>query len=93
MLSAIATLFGNFGEDFQALNARAAALHNEFVKLMTISAAAYVEADLANGAALLHTAGALTAGLGADRHSTTLMPKVPRNAFMASVSCGRPPRH
>jgi hypothetical protein len=63
--TAIAALFGNFGKEFQAVNAQAAAFHNAFVNTMTGGAAAYVEAEVANGAALLFGGGSLTAELGA----------------------------
>ncbi|GFG65736.1 PE family protein [Mycobacterium kubicae] len=45
---AIAQVFGSFGEEFQAVNAQAAAFHSEFVRLLNGSAAAYVATEIAN---------------------------------------------
>jgi len=63
--TAIAALFGAFGQEYQALNAEVAAFHNAFVNAMTGGAAAYLDAEIANGAALLSGGGSLTADLGA----------------------------
>lgn len=63
--TAIAALFGTFGEEYQALNAEVAAFHNEFVNALSGGAAAYLNAETANSAALLHGGGSLTADLGA----------------------------
>lgn len=46
--AAISNLFGSYGEEFQAVNAQAAAFNSEFVKLLNGGAAAYVEAEIAN---------------------------------------------
>jgi hypothetical protein len=45
---AIASLFGNHAQEFQALSARAQAFHAQFVTAMNGSAAAYVSAEAAN---------------------------------------------
>jgi hypothetical protein len=44
----IATMFGAYGRQFQALSAQAAAFHNEFVSLLNGGAAAYVSTEIAN---------------------------------------------
>src|SRR5947209_10502867 len=62
--TAIAALFGNFGQEFQALNAEVAAFHNAFVSTLSGGAAAYAGAEIANGAALLSGGGNLAAELG-----------------------------
>jgi PE family len=54
---AIASLFGNFGEEFQALSAQAQAFHAQFVSAMNGSAAAYVGAEAA-GQTLMSAAAA-----------------------------------
>lgn len=46
--AAISRLFGTYGQEFQAVNAQAAAFHAEFVRLLNGSAAAYLSADIAN---------------------------------------------
>jgi hypothetical protein len=46
--AAIARIFGAFGEEYQALNAQAAAFHHEFVTLLSGGANAYLGADLGN---------------------------------------------
>src|SRR5271163_117613 len=57
---AIASLFGNFGAEFQALSAQAQAFHAQFVSAMNGSAAAYISTEAANaGESLL--GGAVTA--------------------------------
>ena len=45
---AIASLFGNVGQEFQALSGQAQAFHTQFVNAMNASAGAYVSAELAN---------------------------------------------
>src|ERR1700744_1633518 len=49
--TAVATLFGDVGQKFHALNAQAAAFHSKFVDLMGSGAMAYSEAELANATA------------------------------------------
>jgi PE family len=44
---AIASVFGDFGDQFQALSARAQSFHSEFVRTMTASAGAYLGAESA----------------------------------------------
>jgi hypothetical protein len=56
---AIASMFGNFGQEFQALSAQAQAFHQQFVSLMNAGAGAYVSAEAANAAQ-----GMLGGGLG-----------------------------
>nr|WP_082994203.1 PE family protein [Mycobacterium gordonae] len=46
--SAITTLFGTHGQEFAAVNARAAAFQAEFVKLLNGGALQYVNAEIAN---------------------------------------------
>ena len=47
---AIASLFGKFGQEFQALSAQAQAFHEQFVSLMNAGSGAYVSAETANAA-------------------------------------------
>jgi PE family len=47
---AIASMFGNFGQEFQALSAQAQAFHKQFVSLMNAGAGAYTSAEAANAA-------------------------------------------
>lgn len=47
---AIASLFGNFGQEFQALSAQAQTFHQQFVGLMNAGAGAYASAEAANAA-------------------------------------------
>jgi hypothetical protein len=56
---AIASLFGNHAQEFQALSARAQAFHAQFVTAMNGSAAAYVSAEAANAAQTLLGGGVL----------------------------------
>ncbi len=51
--TAIASLFGNFGQEFQALSAQAQAFHQQFVSLMNAGAGAYTSAEAANAAQAL----------------------------------------
>jgi hypothetical protein len=50
---AIASLFGNFGQEFQALSAQAQAFHQQFVELMNAGASAYAGTEAANAAQTL----------------------------------------
>jgi PE family len=47
---AIASLFGNFGQEFQAVTVQAQAFHEQFVSLMNAGAGAYASAEAANAA-------------------------------------------
>jgi PE family len=46
--AAIATLFGNFGQQYQLLSAQARAFHTEFVDLLNAGAGAYLGTEIAN---------------------------------------------
>jgi PE family len=56
---AIASMFGNFGQEFQALSAQAQAFHAQFVTAMNGGAAAYVGAEAANAGQTLLGGGVL----------------------------------
>ena len=47
---AIASMFGNFGQEFQAVTSQAQAFHEQFVNLMNAGAGAYASAEAANAA-------------------------------------------
>ncbi|MCV7442546.1 PE family protein [Mycobacterium paraense] len=47
---AIASLFGNVGQEFQALSAQAQTFHQQFVSFMNAGAGAYTSAEAANAA-------------------------------------------
>ncbi|MEE6180064.1 PE family protein, partial [Mycobacterium sp. 050134] len=47
---AIASLFGSFGQEFQALSAQAQSFHAQFVSLLNAGAGAYASAEAANAA-------------------------------------------
>ncbi len=49
----LAQLFGSHGQQFQALAARAAAFHEQFVSLMNSGADAYLGTEVANAAQTL----------------------------------------
>ena len=46
--AAIASMFGNFGREYQFLNAQAEAFHAEFVNLLSAGAGAYLSTEIAN---------------------------------------------
>jgi PE family len=46
--AAVAAIFGNFGQDFQAISAQAQAFHGQFVNLMNAGAGAYISTEIAN---------------------------------------------
>ena len=62
---AIASLFGNVGQEFQALSARAQAFHEQFVGLLNSGASAYLSTEANAAQALLgggqNLSGAMTA--------------------------------
>jgi PE family len=60
--TALSQLFGTYGHQFQALSARAAAFHTEFVNLMNSGATAYLTTEIANAQQALAapTAAAVT---------------------------------
>jgi hypothetical protein len=53
---AIAALLGNHGQEFQALTARAAAFHEEFVGLMKSGVGAYLNSEVANAQQMFQSA-------------------------------------
>jgi hypothetical protein len=55
---AIASMFGNYGQEFQALSTHAQAFHAQFVNLMNAGAGAYVSAEAAAGQTLMSAAAA-----------------------------------
>jgi hypothetical protein len=55
---AISSLFGDFGQQFHALNAQAQAFHAEFESLLSSGASAYVSAEAANAERVLTSGGA-----------------------------------
>jgi PE family len=83
---AVASLFGNVGQEFQALSAQAQAFHQQFVELMNAGASAYLGTEAANAAQTLgggalgnveqSIGGAVTAlqsgGLGAQAISNAI---------------------
>ncbi|WP_068177523.1 PE family protein [Mycobacterium sp. UM_CSW] len=58
---AIAAMFGNAGQEFQAMSAQAKAFHSEFVSLMNAGAGAYASAEAANVEQVLLDFGATVA--------------------------------
>ncbi|MDP7731176.1 MULTISPECIES: PE family protein [Mycobacterium] len=46
--AAIATVFADFGEEFQVVNARVHAFHAEFVSMLNAAAGAYLSTEIAN---------------------------------------------
>ncbi len=69
---AIASLFGNFGQEFQAVSAQAQAFHQQFVSLMNAGAGAYVSAEAANAQAAL--GGEIPAGAQAISNAIASSP-------------------
>jgi hypothetical protein len=54
---AIAGAIGNFGQEFQAVSAQAAAFHQQFVQLLNASAGSYAAAEAANASPLQNLPG------------------------------------
>ena len=55
----IASMFGDFGQQYQVLSARAGALHDEFVNLLNSGAGAYLGTEVASAESnLLNAPGA-----------------------------------
>ncbi|SOJ56068.1 PE-PGRS family protein PE_PGRS26 [Mycobacterium simulans] len=50
--AAIATLFSGYGQEYQAMSARAAALHEQFVQALSNASGAYAAAEAANATPL-----------------------------------------
>ncbi|MEE6180032.1 PE family protein [Mycobacterium sp. 050134] len=74
--AAIASMFGNFGQEFQALSSQAQAFHAEFVNLMNAGAGAYLSTEVANAEEALANAvnapaQALFGGVGSGGAATS----------------------
>jgi hypothetical protein len=88
--AAITALFDTHAQEFQALTAKAAAFHEEFVNLLNGGAAQYVRTEIANVAALLHpltTAAHATAGATAafQDQLASLLNTVSANVQLAAL--------
>ncbi|MEY8017670.1 PE family protein [Mycobacterium sp. HUMS_12744610] len=59
--AAIASVFGQQGQEFQALVAKAAAFHDQFTRNLATGLSQYVSAETANAAQMLQAAGARAA--------------------------------
>ncbi|BBX98776.1 PE-PPE domain-containing protein [Mycobacterium lacus] len=59
--AATASLFGAYGQEYQAIIRQAAAFHEEFVRALAAAGIAYAGAEAANAAAVSGALGALTA--------------------------------
>ncbi len=66
---AIASMFGNFGQQFQAVSAQAQAFHQEFVSLMNAGAGAYAGAETANAAQTVLGNAGIGGFLGEEIHA------------------------
>lgn len=64
--AAIAALFGDHAQQFQALAARASAFHEQFVGLLNSGAGAYLGTEVANAEQTLQTVAAPAQSLGGD---------------------------
>ncbi len=62
--AAIAAMFGDHAQSYQALAARASAFHEQFVSLMNSGAGAYLSTEIANAEQTLQTATAPAQSLG-----------------------------
>lgn len=69
--AAISKLFGAYGQEFQAVNAQAAAFHAEFIRLLNGGTAAYLTTEMAN--AELNLLGAINGGAGAAAATDPLL--------------------
>lgn len=56
--AAVSRLFANYGREFQALSAQAAAYHDAFVRLLNSGATAYARAEIANAGTVLGNSAA-----------------------------------
>jgi PE-PPE domain/PE family len=64
--AAIASLFSSHAQEYQALNAHAAAFHQQFLQTLTAGAGAYTSAEAAGASHLEQLVAAINAGAGAD---------------------------
>jgi hypothetical protein len=69
---AISEVFGRYGQQFQALSAQAATLHNEFVSLLNGGAAAYLNTEITNAQQSLVNAMNASAPIGASVVANTV---------------------
>ena len=53
----VATMFSDFGQEFQALSAQADAFHEQFVGLINAGAGAYLSTEVANAGAISRVVG------------------------------------
>jgi hypothetical protein len=83
---AIASLFGDFGREFQGLHAQARAFHAQFVRALNASAEAYVGAELANARVLLGEGVLGGAQAGAPAASSALAGDL--SAFGTAAAAG-----
>lgn len=85
--TALATLFGAYGQQFQAISAQVAAFHNEFTQRLAAAANAFVNAEATNTSALVQEA---TAGLFKPTSPPVLPPMFNQNTAIIMGGTGSP---
>ncbi|WP_407686509.1 PE family protein [Mycobacterium sp. HUMS_1102779] len=84
---AVASLFGNVGQEFQALSARAQVFHAQFVEMMNAGAGAYAAAETVNaGQTLLN--GGIVGNIGGTLGGSLGGVEAAVGQFGGSVSAG-----
>lgn len=83
--TALATLFGAYGQQFQAISAQVAAFHNEFTQRLAAAANAFVNAEATNTSALVQEA---TAGLFKPTSPPVLPPMFNQNTAIIMAAPG-----
>ncbi|WP_205873886.1 PE-PPE domain-containing protein [Mycobacterium camsae] len=63
--AAVAALFANYGQEFQAISAQVSAFHQQFVQALSAGAKAYAAAEVLNASPLQAVQGELVAALNA----------------------------
>lgn len=85
--TALATLFGAYGQQFQAISAQVAAFHNEFTQRLAAATNAFVNAEATNTSALVQEA---TAGLFKPTSPPVLPPMFNQNTAIIMGGTGSP---
>jgi hypothetical protein len=83
--AAVASLFGGFGQEFQALSAQASTFHQEFVQALTSGAGSYLAAEAANSSPLQTIEQSLLGAIQAPTAAASSAPLQAIEQFVVGV--------
>ncbi|MGO8965528.1 PE-PPE domain-containing protein [Mycobacterium sp.] len=84
--AAVAALFAEYGQEFQALSVQAGAFHQQFVQALSAGAGSYLAAEALNASPLQTARGDLLAAINAPTEALLARPLIGNGAIGTAVS-------